>query len=56
MRLTILTISLGFIVSLAVLTVVESGRNGPTAVGVLAALIVVLFMIGIVGPMRHPPS
>jgi hypothetical protein len=55
-RLAVLTISLAFVVGLAVLTVIDFVHNGPSAVGVLAVLIVVLFMIGIVGALRHPPS
>jgi hypothetical protein len=55
-RLTVLAISLAFVIGLAVLTVIDFVRNGPSAVGVLAVLIVVLFTIGIVGALRHPPN
>ncbi len=49
------TIALLFIALLAALTVLEFARYGVTAPGVLAVLILVLFMTGIVGALRHPP-
>jgi hypothetical protein len=55
-RTAVLSTALVFIASLAVLTVRDLVRHGVTAVGVLAALIVALFAIGIVGVVRHPPS
>jgi lipopolysaccharide export LptBFGC system permease protein LptF len=56
MRRTVLAIALLFIVLLAYLTVVNFVRHGVTVVGILAILIVVLFAIGIVGALRHPPE
>lgn len=51
-----LTIALAFVIGVAVLTVIDFVHYGLTAVGVLALGIIVLFMVGIVGALRHPPS
>ena len=56
MRGAVLTIALAFIVLLAYLTVVDFVHNGVTGLGVLGAIIVVFFTIGIVGVLRHPPE
>jgi hypothetical protein len=55
LRLAVLTLTLVFTGALAVLTVLDFVKYGVTAVGLLAVLIVVLFMTGIVGALRHPP-
>lgn len=55
MRVAVLTIALAFVVGLAVLTVVDIIHYGVTAVSVLALGIIVLFLLGIVGALRHPP-
>ena len=51
-----LTIALVFIAGLTALTVADLVRNGLNALDVLAGLIIVLFLVGIVGALRHPPS
>lgn len=51
-----LTIALLFTALLGAFTVRDLVRNGVTPLGVLAAVIVALFAIGVVGAMRHPPS
>ena len=56
MRLVVLSITLAFIGVLGVLTVSDFVHNGVTVVGVLAVLILMLFTIGIVGALRHPPQ
>lgn len=56
MRIFVLTIALAFIVGLGALTVIEFIDNGLSALGVLAVLILVLFTVGIVGALRHPPN
>ena len=56
MRVGVLLIALVFIGALAVLTVLDFVHYGVTLVGVLAVLILVLFMIGIVGALREPPK
>jgi hypothetical protein len=56
MRIPVLTIALVFIALLGTLTVVDFVNNGVTAVGVIAVFILALFMIGIVGALRHPPG
>jgi hypothetical protein len=55
LRLVVLTLVLVFIGLLAVLTVLDFVHYGVTAVGVGAVFILVLFMTGIVGALRHPP-
>jgi hypothetical protein len=55
LRVAILTVALLFIAMLGVLTAIDFERYGVTALGVLAVLILVLFTIGIVGALRHPP-
>ena len=55
MRGVVLTIALLFIAALAVLTGIDIARYGITALGILAILILLLFMIGIVGALREPP-
>jgi hypothetical protein len=54
-RGVVLTIALLFIAALAVLTGIDIARYGVTALGILAILILLLFMIGIVGALREPP-
>jgi hypothetical protein len=56
MRLVVLSITLAFIGVLGALTVSDFVHNGVTVVGVLAVLILMLFTIGIVGALRHPPQ
>ncbi|MBV9003329.1 MAG: hypothetical protein JOZ98_04495 [Solirubrobacterales bacterium] len=55
MRVAVLTIVLLFITGLGVLTGLDLARNGVTVVGILAILILVLFLVGIVGALRQPP-
>jgi hypothetical protein len=55
MRQAVFTIALVFTSLLAYLTVVDFVRYGVTVLGVLGVLIVLLFGIGIVGALRHPP-
>jgi hypothetical protein len=56
LRFVVLTVALVFTIFLGVLTAMDFVNYGVTALGVLAALIVVLFTIGILGAMRQPPS
>ncbi len=56
MRVPVLAIAVVFIALLAYVTVVNFARHGVTVVGILAILIIVLFAIGIVGALRHPPA
>jgi hypothetical protein len=55
-RFVVLTVALAFTIFLGVLTAMDFVNYGVTALGVLAALIVVLFTVGILGAMRQPPS
>ncbi|HEY2770066.1 MAG TPA: hypothetical protein VGI87_05840 [Solirubrobacteraceae bacterium] len=56
MRVAILIIALAFIGGLAALTVDDIVHHGLTAVSVMALGIIVLFAVGIVGALRHPPQ
>ncbi|MGI8412963.1 MAG: hypothetical protein ACR2QA_10875 [Solirubrobacteraceae bacterium] len=56
MRAVVFTVSLLFIALLGVMTVRDFVRNGVTGLGVVSTAIVVLFAIGIVGALRHPPD
>jgi hypothetical protein len=56
MRGVVLTTAVAFIALLAYLTIVDFVRHGVTALGVLGAIIVVFFSIGILGVLRHPPE
>jgi hypothetical protein len=56
LRGIVLTVALLFIAMLAALTVADFVRNGITPLGVVAVLILALFMIGIVGALRQPPN
>jgi hypothetical protein len=56
MRGLVLAIVLVFIALLAVLTISDFMTNGVNAVGILAVMILLLFGIGIVGALRHPPE
>jgi hypothetical protein len=56
MRIAVLTVALVFIALLATLTVLDFVHNGVTATGVIAIFILLLFVIGIVGALRHPPA
>ena len=56
MRLVVLTITLVFIGLLAALTVSDFVRNGVTGLGVVSVLVLILFGVGIVGALRHPPE
>ena len=55
MRVAVVTVVLLFITGLGVLTGLDLARNGVTVVGILAILILVLFLVGIVGALRQPP-
>ena len=46
----------GFVVLLAVLTLVEVSRNGLGPLSVISILIVVMFVIGLLGALRNPPG
>ena len=56
MRAIVFAIALVFTALLAYLTIVDFVRHGLTAVAVLGTLIVILFGIGFVGALRHPPQ
>jgi hypothetical protein len=56
LRVAVLTIALVFIGGLAALTIADFLKYGVTGLGVLSALILVLFAVGIVGALRHPPD
>jgi hypothetical protein len=56
MRGLVLAIALVFIALLAALTISDFATNGVNVVGILAVAILVLFGIGIVGALRHPPQ
>jgi hypothetical protein len=56
LRIDVITIALAFIAGLGALTVIDMVRYGVSALDVLAILVLVLFMTGIVGALRQPPS
>ena len=56
MRRAVLLTAVLFIVLFGYLTIVDFVRYGVTAVGILAAMIVLLLSIGIVGVLRNPPD
>ncbi len=56
MRVVVLIAALLFIGVLGALTVSDLVRNGVTLLAVVAIAVLVLFMIGIVGALRQPPS
>lgn len=51
-----LAIVLVFIGVLGALTVSDFVNHGVTGLGVLSVLVLVLFSVGIVGALRHPPD
>jgi hypothetical protein len=55
-RVVVLIAALLFIGVLGALTVFDLVRNGVTPLAVVAIAVLVLFMIGIVGALRQPPS
>jgi hypothetical protein len=55
MRLAVLTLALLFVGALGALTVRDIHMHGLTPVGVLAVIIVVVFAIGVIGALLHPP-
>jgi hypothetical protein len=56
MRVPVLIVALAFIGLLGALTVIEFVNNGVTVVGLIAIFVLVLFLVGIVGALRHPPE
>jgi hypothetical protein len=56
MRIAVLTIALVFIGFLGYLTVKDLADHGVTLAGIAGLFIIVLFSIGIVGALRHPPQ
>jgi hypothetical protein len=56
MRVAVLTIALVFIGFLGYLTVKDLADHGVTLAGIAGLFIIVLFSIGIVGALRHPPQ
>jgi hypothetical protein len=55
-RIAVLAIALVFIALLGALTVLDFVNNGVTLAGIAAVFILVLFSVGIVGALRHPPD
>jgi hypothetical protein len=55
MRLMVLTVALAFILLLGTLTAYVFIHDGVSADGVIAVLVLILFAVGIVGALRHPP-
>jgi hypothetical protein len=55
-RGAVLIVALLFIAGLGALTVIDMVRYGVSAIDVLAILVLVLFITGIVGALRHPPA
>jgi hypothetical protein len=55
MRQVVLLVALLFIGLLIYLTAADFKRYGVTAAGVVAVLVILLFMIGIVGALIRPP-
>jgi len=55
MRLAVLTLALLFVGALGALTLRDIHMHGLTPVGVLAVIIVVVFTIGVIGALLHPP-
>jgi hypothetical protein len=56
MRSLVFAIALVFTTLLGYLTVRDFVQHGVTALAVLGLVIVVLFGIGFVGALRHPPQ
>lgn len=56
MRTVVLIVALVFIGLLGFLTVKDFVDHGVTLAGIAGLFIVVLFSIGIVGALRHPPE
>ncbi|MFN8174758.1 MAG: hypothetical protein U0T02_06795 [Solirubrobacteraceae bacterium] len=56
MRAAILLVALAFTALLASLTVAAAIESGPDPLTALAFLVVALFLVGIVGALRHPPD
>lgn len=56
MRAVVFATALVFTLLLAYLTIVDFVRHGLTAIGVLGTVIVILFGVGFVGALRHPPQ
>jgi hypothetical protein len=54
-RLAVLTVAILFDAVLGALTVRDIHTHGLTPVAVLAVIIVVVFGIGIIGALLHPP-
>jgi drug/metabolite transporter superfamily protein YnfA len=54
-RFVVLAAALVFIGGMALLTVLYLKSNGPTVVGVLGALVVVVCGVGVIGAFLHPP-
>ena len=55
MRLAVLTLALLFVGALGALTVRDIHMHGLTPVGGAARSIVVVFTIGVIGALLHPP-
>jgi hypothetical protein len=55
MRVAVLAIALAFIALLGALTVYVFVHDGVSADGIIAILVLILFVVGIVGALRHPP-
>jgi Na+/proline symporter len=56
LRVAVLLIALVFIGGLAALTITDFVRHGITGLGVVSVLVLILFTVGIVGALRHPPQ
>jgi hypothetical protein len=54
-RIAVFAAALAFVMGFAFLTVAAIAKQGITAAAVIAALVVIVLLVGVVGALRHPP-
>ena len=55
MRIIVFTVAVGFICAMTVLTAFYFKNNGVPPAGVIGVVVLVVFGIGIIGSLLHPP-
>jgi hypothetical protein len=55
LRIVVFTVAIVFICAMGLLTALYFKNNGVTAAGVIGVVVLVVFGVGIIGALLHPP-
>jgi hypothetical protein len=55
MRVVVFMVAIAFLCAMGALTALDFKNNGVTAAGVVGIVVLVVFGVGIIGALLHPP-